>query len=544
MAPAVSSRSRPGWYIITEVKAPDGLNINEETKEQRIEVKAGAVAIVKFEHVRTFGLQIRTTVAQTSVAIAGAVYEITSMEGTPLKTVTSGEDGIAFADLTPGWYVVTPKTAPDGYVFTDASPKNVEVKGDALTVLDMTVTQLSSIRVKVVNGTTGAAVYNVRIQLKNGDNVISEYYTDNEGYITLDKSVVAGGFKIEMIAVPDGYILDTIPKSISVENGATTEIVWKIYNEGGQIQVEVKSSAENVTLDKPAGSVLQGAVFEVTNPDTYQVVATMISDARGIAASPALPIGRYIVKMVAAPPFYGLNESWSEEVRIKINNDVVRVNATCPSVTLGADITQKTNSTATAGSNIRVDILTADSKSDVRLDNFYIHIKVPTDAARIVSLNPGTWNKPVWYKISYKTNANDYRVLAQNLNSENNYTYDLSTQSLGLQSGEYVTDVRFEFGTVPAGFAMKTKTTYGLYVQGVPNGYKLINRLEMGGQHSATVLTTNQITNLGGVENAPAQSVIGGGEAVLAGSVGQWVTNTSIWTVTVKNNSTLPKTGY
>lgn len=537
----------PGWYIITETKAPDGFNIKEETKEQRIEVKSGATAFVKFEHVKTFGLQIRTTVAQTSAGIAGAVYEIANMEGLVINTVTSDAAGIAFANLQPGWYVVTPKKAPEGYVFSDATPKNVEVKGDALTVIDMTVTQLSSIRVKVVNGVTGAPVYNVRLQLKNGDNVISEYFTDNEGYVKLDKSVIAGGFKLEMIAVPDGYILDTIPKSIDVLNGETTEIVWKIYNEGGQIQVEVKSSDENVTVDKPAGSVLQGAVFEITNPDTYQVVATMISDARGIAASPALPIGRYIVKMVAAPAFYGLNESWSEEVRIKINNDVVRVNATCPSVTLGCDITQKTNTSATAGSNIRVDILTADSKSDVRLDNFYIHIKVPTDAARIVSLNPGKWNKPSWYKISYKTNTNDYRVLSDKLNSENNYTFDLSSQSLALGLGEYVTDVRFEFGTVPAGFKMVSKTTYGLYVQGVPNGYKLINRLEMGGQHSATVLSTNHITNLGGVTNIPAelqQSVIGGGEAVMAGSTGQWVTNTSIWTVTVKNNAKLPKTGY
>ena len=538
---------QPGWYIITETKAPDGYNINAEKAEQRIEIKAGETAFVKFEHVKTFGLQLRTTVLQTSTGIAGAVYEVTSMEGLVISTITSGEDGIGFAALTPGWYVLKPKTAPSGYVFTDTSSKNIEIKGDALTVLDATVTQLSSIKVKVVNGVTNAPVYQVRLQLKNGANVIQEYYTDGEGCIMLDKSVIAGDFTLEMISVPDTYILDTIPKKLSVANAGTTEIVWKIYNEGGQIQVEVKSSAENVTVDKPAGSLLQNAVFEITNPDTYQVVATIISDARGIAASPALPIGRYIVKMVAAPPFYGINESWQEEVRIKVNNDVVRISATCPSVKLGASITQQTNTSANVGSNIRVDVLTADSTSDVRLDNFYVHIKVPTDAARIVSLNPGKWNKPVWYKIQYKTNANDYKVLAENLNSENVYTYDLSTQALGLQSGEYVTDVRFEFGTVPAGFAMVSKTTYGLYIQSVQNGYKLINRLEMGGQNVASVLTANQITNLGGVANLPpelAQSITGGGEAVLAGSVGQWVTNTSVWTVTVKNNSTLPKTGY
>ena len=42
------------------------------------------------------------------------------------------------------------------------------------------------------------------------------------------------------------------------------------------------------------------------------------------------------------------------------------------------------------------------------------HIKVPTDAARITTLSTGTWNKSVFYSISYKTNMHDYRSLAKN----------------------------------------------------------------------------------------------------------------------------------
>lgn len=541
----------PGWYLVKETKAPEGFNIGENA-EQRIEVKAGTSAEVVFEHAKTFGMQIRTTCGQTGAAVEGVTYKVTTLEGADKGTYTSDAAGLAFASLAPGWYIITPVSAPKGYAFADKTARNIEVKGDSLTVVDFVVNQQSSIRVKIVDGTTGKPVYNVRVQLKNGTTCIKEYYTNDQGYINIDQSVLAGGYVLEMISAPDGYIVDKIPHSIDVLNGETTEIVWKLYKDAGQIQVVVTSADYNKTLDKAAGQPLEGAVFEITNADTYQVVGQMISDSRGIAASSGLPIGRYTVKMITAPAYYALNEGWNPEIRIKINNDVVRTETTCTSAILGTSISQKTNSSARSGSTIRVDILTADNISSTRLDDYYVHIKVPTDAARITTLNPGTWNGSVWYKITYKTNARGYSTLAENLNSSNPYTFDLSTRSLGLQAGEYVTDVRFEFGTVPSGFKMATKTSYSLYiVSGLANGYKLINRLEMGGRMNQTVVNTNHVTN---IQNNPygtlqagipdGSSPLGGGQAAISAPTGQWTTSTSVWTVNITNTGTLPKTGY
>ena len=163
----------------------------------------------------------------------------------------------------------------------DAKPRNVEVKADGMTSIEFFVTQMSSIRVRVVDGNTKKPIYNVRLQLKNGKDCIKEFYTNNEGYVTIDKEVLNGDYTLEMISAPDGYTVDTVPKSIKVLVAETTEITWAIYQGGGQIQVIVKSADYNKTLDKEAGSALQGAVFEVTNADTYQVVGSMISDARG-----------------------------------------------------------------------------------------------------------------------------------------------------------------------------------------------------------------------------------------------------------------------
>lgn len=549
----IATDLQPGWYVVKEITAPNGYTVSDNA-EQNVEIKAGGNAEVTFRHAQIYGLQIVTSCQQTGAKVAGAVYEIRTLEGTFIGTYTSNDAGLVFVELNPGWYTVRPVSAPSGYMIPDSAPRNVEVKADGLTTTEFVLQQASSIRVKVVDGSNGKGIYGVRLQLKNAGNSIQEFYSNNEGYVTIDQSILNGNYTLEMISAPDGYIVDTVPKSISALLGQTTEITWTVYNNAGQIQVVVTSSDNNATLNKPAGSALQGAVFEIMNADTYQVVGKMISDNSGIAASSGLPIGRYIVSQVGAPAYYAASDK-KIEVRIKINNDVVRTEITNASVNLGSDIQVKANKTIKAGSNMRVDIPVVKNGSDVTLDNFYVHIKVPTDAARISTFNTGAWNKPVFYKVSYKTNMNDYRVLADNLSSMDTHEYGVSTQSLGLQSGEYVTDIRMEFGTVPAGFSLTKKVCYLEYVLStVTNGHKLISRVEMGGQYNTVNVSTTHIDNnfpystsgsavIGAGGNAGSYG--GSGSAAISGNSGQWTTSNHQTTTTVTNGSgTLPKMGY
>ena len=103
-------------------------------------------------------------------------------------------------------------------------------------------------------------------------------------------------------------------------------------------------------------------------------------------------------------------------------------------------------------------------------------------------------------------------TLASNLLTSNNYSLSLNAATLGLAQGEYVTDVRFEFGTVPSGFASVLKPTMRVQVLGtVSNGYQIINRADVGGQY-----------------------------------LNEWQTAKATWVTTVCrfNNNPLPKTGY
>ena len=113
----------------------------------------------------------------------------------------------------------------------------------------------------------------------------------------------------------------------------------------------------------------------------------------------------------------------------------------------------------------------------------------------------------------YKTNLSDYRVLAKNLLTTNNYTLALSASALGLAQGEYVTDFRFEFGTVANGFASSVKPTLTVMVKGeLADGYQIVNRADVGGQY-----------------------------------LNEWQTATTAWATVVRRYqpaTPLPKTGY
>ena len=200
-------------------------------------------------------------------------------------------------------------------------------------------------------------------------------------------------------------------------------------------------------------------------------------------------------------PYFGLSGK-ETEVYIKINNDVVRVEYQAAPMNLKVTQTVTGNANVSAGSFAKYLFTAANNDSSSRLDNFFLNITIPTDAVRGGTLFTGKWSADVNYNISYKTNMADYRPLATGLSSASTYQYDLSSLALNVQGGEYVTDSRFEFGTVPAGFkVVSAPVFYGYVMPTVPSNYLVIMRSECGGQYSgfwkteSALCTTNVVNN-------------------------------------------------
>ena len=73
-----------------------------------------------------------------------------------------------------------------------------------------------------------------------------------------------------------------------------------------------------------------------------------------------------------------------------------------------------------------------------------------------------------------------YRVLADNLSTQVNH--DISCAIPGLAANEYITAVRFEFGTVQKGFANEMNPVLDVNVlPDLPDGYRIQNNVTISG---------------------------------------------------------------
>ena len=503
--------------VVTEIEAPDGYILQDMPKT--IEVRAGGNYELTFTNKRAYGLQIRKIIKGTNQPLDGCRFTVEKANGEMVGTYATDSSGLAaVTGLEDGVYVVTEISCPEGYRL-DPTPQNVIVKAGELATVTFENEKLAGVRIKKIDAVTGEGIYGVRFLIKDEhNNLLGEYSTDQDGYIELDELLTDGQgeikIKVEEIAAAEGYVLDDTVRTLRIRRGETTELVVENTPILGQIQVVKKSAQDNPVTNQPKGSLLEGAVFEITNADTGCVVDTMTSDARGIAASNPIPLGRYYVQEVQALRFYQLNTQ-KVEVKLKAEGDVVQIEMYNDAANINTSIEKTGNYTVDAGSNMRYDFTNIANNSNVPLDNFFWHDRIPTDAVRAATLTTGTYNARVWYKITYKTNVNDYRTLADNLLSTNRYSFKIDSGSLKLASGEYVTDIRFEFGTVPAGFKMTEGASLYVYVpEYMAGGYNIINRADAGGSYQ-----------------------------------GEWDNSTSTWVTkiyraTTYTSPTLPQTGF
>ena len=314
---------------------------------------------------------------------------------------------------------------------------------------------------------------------------IAELVTDRDGYAQLDEDIPDGVYYLREIKAPDGYTLDEREKRIVVKNGSTEEILWENSKTQGQIQLIKKSADYNPIVGKPAGSLLEGGIFEIMRADTGVVVDRIVSDYRGVAASGPLPLGRYKIREITAPDYYQLNTT-EFEVELKVPNDVVQVEVLNSSANIATSVKKQGNTSVTPGQQMRYDFWDICNLSNVPLENFYWHDELPS-SVRLTTIHTGTWSQPgLTYSVTYRTNRNSaYRTLASGLLSTQSYDLDCTPSKLGLAADEFITDFRFEFGTVQPGFREQDKPMILVTVnQGLPNGHRFANHTDAGGQYN------------------------------------------------------------
>ena len=495
-----------GTVVVTEIKTIEGYTIDEEARTQTVVINPNDTQTLTFYNTPSGSFQLIKEDEDSGKRIANCTFEIRRLNDALVGTYTTGSNGTFTVDLEEGSYYAVEVKANSKYRLDD-TPHYFEVENGETTTLRVTNERLSGILLHKIDSTTGEGIPGVSFILyDSGHNPIGQYTSDNRGYVYIEDLTESGRYYLRELE-NEGYVPDTELKTVYVKSGRTTEITWENIPITGQIQIIKKSADYNPTTGLPAGTLLEGAVFEIYDK-AGNLVDTIRSDSRGLAVSKQLPLSRYTIREVKAPEHYGVNET-ELTAYLEHEGQIVRFEVTNKSLTTGVSITKTGPKEIMGGQPVRYTFSGIANTSNVRLDSFYWRDTIPAQV-RLDTVVTGTYNFPGTYKITYRVNGGEYRTLADNLSTSKNYILAASAAALGLATNERVTEVMFVFGQAPAGFAqVETPYLYCTAVGSLPSG------------------SFTNVADAGGVYN------------------GQWVQAVSRWVTTVYGKpEPLPRTGY
>ena len=505
--------------VVKETRARDGYLLDDAP--QTATIKAGQTVTLEFRNQPQGSLIInKLSSSDKKTPLEGVLFQITYSDGSFVDNGTLSSKGLYRTDKNgqiilsgiTGTVIVTEVETIKGYRIDDASrSQTIEVRANDTQQLWFYNAPISRILLHKVDKATGKGIYGAVFLLYDSNhNPIGEYVTDQDGYIYADEGLADGRYYLREIKAADGYVLDTELKTIYVRYGSTTEIEWSNTAECGQIQIIKKSADDNATNGLPAGTLLEGAVFEIYDK-AGNVVDTIKSDRNGRAVSKTLPLSRYTVREIKAPANYSINPTVMTAY-LEFNGQIVTFEVQNTSVSTGISIKKAGPVQAVPGQPIRYVFSQIKNSSTVALDSFYWRDQLPAQVT-LSKIVTGSYNQPLSYKVVYKTNlSGDYRTLADNLSTSKVYVLDARPAVLGLAANERVTEVMFVFGNVKAGFAqVETPYIYAAARSGLANNFGIVNVADVGGLYN-----------------------------------GQWIQAVSRWLTTVYTKTTvkLPKTGY
>lgn len=473
-----------GTVVVTEVKSIPGYTIDPNTQSQTVVVDPDDTQELWFCNAPVGGVElIKVNEADRTERIPNTTFEIRRVSDDALvDTVTTGKDGRVYLPLESGDYYAVETEAADGFKLDD-TPIYFTVKDGETTRKTVTNKAFSGILIHKVDP-DGQGIPGVTFLLyDSGKNPIGQYTSDNRGYVYIDDLTESGRYYLRELE-NEGYVPDTELKTVYVKSGRTTEITWENRSITGQIQIVKKSADYNPTTGLPAGTLLEGAIFEIYDK-TGNLVDTIRSDSRGLAVSKPLPLSRYTIREVKAPNHYGVNEQ-ELTAYLEYEGQIVRFEVTNKSLTIGVSITKTGPKEIMGGQPVRYTFSGIANTSNVRLDNFYWRDTIPAQV-RLDTVVTGTYTFPGTYKITYRVNGGEYRTLADNLSTSKNYTLTASAAALGLAANERVTEVMFVFGQAPAGFSqVETPYLNCTAVADLPTNSSFVNIADVGGVYNGT----------------------------------------------------------
>lgn len=300
------SNVRPGNYIITEIKAPDGYLIDDPTRT--ITVTSGDTQTIVFKDTKPGGLIIEKRDSVTKEPLAGATFKVTTSDGrfvaqdggatsTNGLYTTDANGQIHIVDLDPDTYVVTEVTAPDGYLM-DAPSQTVKIEKNDTQTLTFYDTPLGGLTIVKVDSESGKRLEGAKIEVaKMNGEIVGTYVTDKLGVIQLP-DLDDGWYQLTEIKAPKGYLLDSTPQKVEVKKGETKTF-----------EFENTASASMLIhkIDSVTRKGIQGVKFVVYDSSMTPIGEYESDDQGYVHLNKTLEDGKYYVREIVAAEGYILD---------------------------------------------------------------------------------------------------------------------------------------------------------------------------------------------------------------------------------------------
>lgn len=303
----------PGAYIVEEITAPNGYLM--DNAQRVIQINAGENARFVFTNMEKPVLSVVKYDAENDRYLAGATFRIAKIEDGShyLDRVTDTNGRISISGLEPGVYSVKEIAAPGGYVLNDTE-YHVELfpgKDSALVVNNEKKPNLKIVKVDAV---TGAPLSGVTFTVNKADSsTLTTVKTDASGEALLT-AIDPGVYVVRETGVPDGYLLDGEPQTITLVPNKTGTVYFRNYP---------KPSLTINKVDSVTKDPIKGAKFHITyasnNSFTGEMndLGTYFTDENGQIKITKLKDGWYRITEVEPAKGYAIKDPATQDCFIQ-----------------------------------------------------------------------------------------------------------------------------------------------------------------------------------------------------------------------------------
>ncbi|XZN07917.1 SpaA isopeptide-forming pilin-related protein (plasmid) [Clostridium perfringens] len=295
---AVFNDIKPADYILEETEAPTGYLI---TNPVNVTVKPNKVSTVEMVDTQIKGeIQILKIDGETQKTLKGAEFEVKNANGERVKTIISGDDGIAETGVLPfANYVIKEIKAPDKYTLDGKEyPVSITKHMETVKLTVANTKKNGSIEI-VKKGDDGKLLEGSEFNLEDTNGkVIAAQKSNKDGKVVFS-DLKEGNYVLKEVNAPKGYNIVN-PVNVEVKADEVTKLDLTDKATTGKLLIK--------KVDVATGKEVPGAKIKVTCTEGLDKGKSFEFVSTDKEQEFTLKAGQYEYVETQAPKGYELNK--------------------------------------------------------------------------------------------------------------------------------------------------------------------------------------------------------------------------------------------